>query len=429
MSVDELVSKIASESGLEEEEIKKRVEQKQKELGGLITPEGAAHIVANELGVNLFSGALRSSDIKIENIIPGMRSVNVVGRVKRIFPPREFTRSDGSRGRVASLILSDDTASIRVVFWGKDIDRLEKIEEGDIIRIRDGYTKEDLNGEPEIHIGTRTRVIRNPPDVDESEFPEVEESVSTIGELQDGMQSVDVLCKVMRIYEVREFTRDDGSKGRVVNLAVADKTGRARLVLWGDDVSLVEEGKIAEGDVLKVVKGYVKFRMGEPEIHVGRFGKVVLNPEGAEALAEIPVEEIVRKDMKELKTGERAEIRGAIVDVAEEVKVFDRKNGSGVVFNVVLDDGTANMRAAFYDKLAETLLNVPLEKIIAGEAEEEIERRREELLGREIVVVAAVRTNDFTGREELVVEDVNLNPDPKQEVQRLLKEAKSMVGG
>jgi replication factor A1 len=429
MNFDELISKIASESGLSEEEVRRRVEEKQKELGGLITPEGAAHVVANELGINLFSGASKTRDIKIENIIPGMQSVDVVGRVRRIFPAREFTRSDGGKGKVSSLILGDDTATIRVVFWGKDTEKLEKIQEGDILRIRDGYTKEDLNGEPELHIGSRTRVILNPPDIKPEQFPEVETQIRKIAELQDGMPSVDVLCKVMRIYEVREFTRDDGSTGRVVNLVVADDTGRARLVLWGDDVSMVEEGKISEGDVLKVVKGYVKVRMNEPEIHVGRFGKVVLNPDGAEALAELPEEKIVRKEMKELKAGDRAEIRGAIVDVADVVRVFDRKSGKGVVFNVVIDDGTANMRAAFYDKLAETLLNIPLERIIAGEAEEDINKRKEELLGREIVVIASVRTNDFTGKEELVVEDLNLNPDPRSEVQRLLKEAKSIMGG
>ena len=429
MKFDELIGKIASESGLAEDEVRRRVDEKQRELGGLITPEGAAHVVANELGINLFSGASKTRDIKIENIIPGMQSVDVVGRVRRIFPAREFTRSDGGKGKVSSLILGDDTATIRVVFWGRDTEKLEKIKEGDIIRIRDGYTKEDLNGEAELHIGSRTRVILNPPDVDPEQFPEVETKVRKIAELEDGMPSVDVLCKVMRIYEVREFTRDDGSTGRVVNLVVADDTGRARLVLWNEDVSMIEEGKINEGDVLKVVKGYVKVRMNEPEIHVGRFGKVVLNPEGAEVLAELPEEKIVRKELKELRARDRAEIRGAIVDVAEEVRVFDRKNGKGVVFNVVIDDGTDNMRAAFYDKLAETLLNVPLERIIAGEAEEDISRRKEELLGREIIIVASVRTNDFTGKEELVVEDLNLNPDPKGEVQRLLKEAKSIMGG
>lgn len=429
MNLDELIGKIASESGIAEEEVRRRIEGKQRELGGLITPEGAAHVVANELGINLFTSSPKSRDIKIENIIPGMQSVDVVGRVRRIFTPREFTRSDGSRGRVCSLILADGTASIRVVFWGKDIEKLEKIQEGDILRIRDGYTKEDLNGEPELHIGSRTRVILNPPDVEPEQFPEVEVQARKISELEDGMPSVDVLCKVMRIYEVREFTRDDGSTGRVVNLLVADETGRARLVLWNEDVSLVEEGNIGVGDVLKVVKGYVKVRMNEPEIHVGRFGKVVLNPEGAESLASLPEEKIVRREMRELRAGDRAEIRGAIVDVAEEVRVFDRKSGKGVVFNVVIDDGSANMRAAFYDKLAEALLNVPLERIIAGEAEEDLERRREELLGREVVVVARVKTSDFTGREELVVEDLNLNPDPKDEVNRLLKDAKSVIGG
>jgi hypothetical protein len=32
--------------------------------------------------------------------------------------------------------------------------------------------------------------------------------------------------------------------------------------------------------------------------------------------------------------------------------------------------------------------------------------------------------SDFSGRGELIVDDINLNPDPKIEVENLLKEAK-----
>lgn len=424
MNFEDMVKRISGETGVDEKEILEKIKEKQKELGSLITPEGAAHIVANELGINLFEGFSKAPELKIENIIPGMLNVDVVGRVLRIFPPKEFQRENNTKSKVCSLILGDGTSTIRTVFWGKSVEMIEKgeIEEGDVLRIKRGYTKENLNGEAELHIGNRTRIIVNPKDVDKENFPSPWENRKKISELEDGMPSVDVVCKVLRIYEPREFEREDKSKGRVVNILVGDETGKARVVLWDEDVNLID--RIKEGDIIKVRKGYVKLRFDEPEINVGKYGKVILNPEEKVEVKDIE-KKIERKEIKDLKQGETAEIRAAIVEVYENFKVFDRENGrKGVVINAIVDDGTGNIRAAFYDKMAEVLLNIPLEKLLNEDVSKEIEERKKEILGREVIILANVKYSEFSGREELVVNDINLNPDPKEEVRMLLRKIK-----
>lgn len=289
MKLDEMVKKISGETGIKEEEILDRIEQKRKELGGLITLEGAAHIVANELGINLFEKLSNVIELKIENIIPGMKNVDVIGRVLRIFPSKSFKRTDGKEDKMCSMIIGDETGNIRVVVWGRNVNLIEsgEIVEGDILKIRGGYTKENINGEPEIHINNRTRIIVNPADIDKEKFPTPLENKKKIEELEDGMVNVDVVCRVVRIYELREFEREDGSKGKVLNLLVADETGKARVVLWDEDVNIAE--RIREGDTIKVKKGYVKFRFGEPEINVGRYGKIILNPK--ETVTSIKIDE------------------------------------------------------------------------------------------------------------------------------------------
>jgi replication factor A1 len=434
MELEEIIKKIVGDTGMKEEEVQARIDEKQKELGGLVTPIGAAHIIANEAGINLLEGLSKEKDLKVENIIPGMGRVDVVGRVTRIFPAREFERKDKSTGRVASAILADETGSIRVVFWDKYVDLLEegKIDEGDVLRIKKAYTKENINGEPEVHLGIRARVIINPKDVAGDEMPLPEGRRKKINELEGGMGSIDLVVRVLRIYDVREFEREDKTRGKVVNLQVGDETGAARLVLWDEDVSLVEDGKIAEGDVLKIIRGYVKLRFGEPEVNVGRYGKVVINP--GEEVGETPGVRVTlaggggRKRISDLHEGDKGEVRGALVEVYENLKVFDRKDGKGMVVNAVVDDGTGSMRAAFYDKMAEALLNITLAEATEGDVEEKIRKRRKEILGREVVVTVSVRHNDFTGREELLVLDLNLNPDPKKEAEELLKEVKLMEG-
>ncbi len=425
-----MVAKISSESGRTEDEIRDMIEEKREELGGLITPEGAAHVVANGLGINLFKGVSLHKELKIESIIPGMKSVDITGKVVRVFPPREFDRKDGTKGKVCSLILGDETGTIRTVFWGDDVSLIEdgKIAEGGILRIRAGYTKENLNGEAELHIGSRTRVIPNPGDIEPESIPVSKDMEKSISELEEGMGGVDVICKVLRIYEVRQFEREGQAPGRVVNLRVGDETGTARLVLWDEDVALVEKGQIREGEVIKANNAYVKFRYDEPEIHIGRHGKVTLKPEAS--IGDIPgwYGEVTRKRMEELRTGDRAEIRGALVEVYDNLRIFDKKDGSmGMVINCLIDDGTACMRAAFYDKMAEVLTGLTLQQVTDGDITSELEERRKFLLGREIVATVSTRHSDFSGRDELVVQELDLSPDPRQEARMMMEEAKGLV--
>jgi replication factor A1 len=430
MELEEMVAKISSESGRTEDEIRDMIEEKREELGGLITPEGAAHVVANGLGINLFKGVSLHKELKIESIIPGMKSVDITGKVVRVFPPREFDRKDGTKGKVCSLILGDETGTIRTVFWGDDVSLIEdgKIAEGGILRIRAGYTKENLNGEAELHIGSRTRVIPNPGDIEPESIPVSKDMEKSISELEEGMGGVDVICKVLRIYEVRQFEREGQAPGRVVNLRVGDETGTARLVLWDEDVALVEKGQIREGEVIKANNAYVKFRYDEPEIHIGRHGKVTLKPEAS--IGDIPgwYGEVTRKRMEELRTGDRAEIRGALVEVYDNLRIFDKKDGSmGMVINCLIDDGTACMRAAFYDKMAEVLTGLTLQQVTDGDITSELEERRKFLLGREIVATVSTRHSDFSGRDELVVQELDLSPDPRQEARMMMEEAKGLV--
>ena len=66
LSYNEIINKIKTEKGLSEEEIKDKVKEKLNRLTDLVSKEGAAHIVANELGVKLFD-SLSRREIKINS--------------------------------------------------------------------------------------------------------------------------------------------------------------------------------------------------------------------------------------------------------------------------------------------------------------------------------------------------------------------------
>tara|TARA_B100001971_G_C18194218_1_gene540459 strand:- start:379 stop:1314 length:936 start_codon:yes stop_codon:yes gene_type:complete len=142
---EKLIERITRTSGLEKNEIEKKVSAKQEKISGLISKEGAAQIVASELGISL-----DSEKSKINELAPGMKRVNVIGKVINLFPVRSFTR-EGEERKVANLQIADETANTKVVLW--DTNHINLIETGKII---DGSVIEILNAssrDNEVHLG------------------------------------------------------------------------------------------------------------------------------------------------------------------------------------------------------------------------------------------------------------------------------------
>jgi len=121
----QLIEFISETSGVSVNEIERKVEAKRAKLAGLISKEGAAQVIAAELNVNF-----DKQIIKLSQIVPGMRKINLIGKIINLFPVREYTKN-GRKGRVASFVLADDTSNMRVVLW--DENHIDLIAKGQII--------------------------------------------------------------------------------------------------------------------------------------------------------------------------------------------------------------------------------------------------------------------------------------------------------
>lgn len=164
MSYEQIVEKIKIEKGLSEEEINSKVKKKCEQFSELISKEGAAHIIANELGVRLFEKI--SKRFKIKNLSPMLRNIEVAAKVIRLYEIRSF-KTEKREGRLAAMLVGDETANIRVVVWDeKLIKQIEEknIKEDDVIVIRNAYVREN-NGFKELHLGSGSVIEVNPVDV------------------------------------------------------------------------------------------------------------------------------------------------------------------------------------------------------------------------------------------------------------------------
>ena len=142
---ERILKVIAKSSGLTESEIEGKVEAKRSKLAGLISREGAAQVVAAELGISF-----DNEKLKIDELSLGMKKVNIVGKVIELFPVRTFTRN-GKEGKVANMVIADDTSNVKVVLW--DEHHISLIEKGElvlekVIEVSNGNMRDN-----EVHLG------------------------------------------------------------------------------------------------------------------------------------------------------------------------------------------------------------------------------------------------------------------------------------
>ena len=193
---DLLVERIVKSSGLEKEEVERKVEAKKAKLSGLISKEGAAQIIAAELGINF-----EDQDLKISELMGGMRKVNVVGKIINLFPVREYSKN-GREGKVANFVIADDTGSTRVVLW--DINHIalienETIKVGDVVEIKNGSTRDS-----EIHLSGFSELKKSDKVLEDVKT----EAVVSEGSLEEARQGQNIKVRgvIVQVFQPRFYS-------------------------------------------------------------------------------------------------------------------------------------------------------------------------------------------------------------------------------
>lgn len=203
MDFNELLQKIIEKTGLPQDEIQKKILEKQRELSNLVSKEGAAYIIAKELGLDVFPKTKRRLEIK--NVIPKIRDLKLTARVIRIFEPKNFERN-GKKGKVASIILGDETGNIRLSLWDNQTDIIEKLKPGMAIETFGAYTKDGLGG-VEMRLGNKggIRILEQSelPTIDRlQKSSEIERKV--IAGLKEG-ETAEIRASVVQLFETSIF--------------------------------------------------------------------------------------------------------------------------------------------------------------------------------------------------------------------------------
>lgn len=191
----ELVTKISAESGLSEEEVLSRIEKKRSEMSGMVSDEGAAYLVAKELGVSLLR---KQERLSIANVMAGMQNIDIIGKITRI-TKRDF-ETEKAKGKVANVFLSDETGTVRLVLWNDEIDRLEGLPEGSVVHVK-GFVKDGLLG-PEIRVGRYGSIAKSDEDIPAVAGRRYERS--SIADMKEGYAN-EVKAVLVHVFESNPF--------------------------------------------------------------------------------------------------------------------------------------------------------------------------------------------------------------------------------
>ena len=277
--VKDILSKRAE---LSEAQILALIEEKKKEGRGLLSEEGAARLVAEELLIQTRGTELGRMQVK--DLVSGLNDVTISGRVLLAWSPQQFQRKDGTPGRVMRLVLVDKSDRVRCAIWDRHVDILSRAGDlqGRIIRIGHAYTRQGLSGDTEVHAGERSSIQIDPNDMPTSDLAEFKDLFTPLSALAPGTTQINAIGVVQVAPRHYTFSKEDRT-GSVLRTIIADESGVIPLVAWNERAE--ELRNIKNGEILQILNARIRLdNNARLELHVESRSQVQILPSAPEYL-------------------------------------------------------------------------------------------------------------------------------------------------
>jgi replication factor A1 len=237
-------------------EFKEEIKKRSKDYDNLLDEDAIAFLIIDELGRN------KQNISKISEITPGIETT-LFGKITNISKSKNFTRKNGSSGKVINLEISDETSSCNLVLWNKDVELVKNktIQKGTNVKVINGYIKDGFNG-LEINIG-RWGLIETEPE----DMPNIKTNID------NSKISKNIKGKLISIEPSRAFFRDNGEFGFVTNIKIEKDDGNIEaLTLWDKKVKEIQS--FNQGDKIEIENLDIKVKNGKKEAHLNGKGSI-----------------------------------------------------------------------------------------------------------------------------------------------------------
>jgi replication factor A1 len=136
-------------------------------------------------------------------------------------------------------------------------------------------------------------------------------SSDLLKDLYAGAKEISLETRVLNLSPAKQFSRKDGSPFYLRTMTVYDTNSTASVKLWDEKANLPGIENIKPGDLIKIIKAYVKSDLdGSPTINIGSGSNI----ETTNTKSEIPTIDTITKDVSELQEGQKDLVITGMID-------------------------------------------------------------------------------------------------------------------
>jgi replication factor A1 len=143
-------------------------------------------------------------------------------------------------------------------------------------------------------------------------------------DLYAGAKEISLETRVLNVSPAKQFSRKDGSPFYLRTMTVYDTNSTASVKLWDDKANLPGIENLKPGDLIKIIKAYVKSDLnGSPTINIGSGSNIEIT----DNKSEIPTIDKITKDISELQEGQKDLVITGVIDGVVNSMEFTNSRG------------------------------------------------------------------------------------------------------
>ncbi|NCP71775.1 hypothetical protein GW835_00060 [archaeon] len=435
----QIFNRVMEETGKDEPFLLEELEKIKAKYQGLLSEVGASIMLAKQLGVNLDIKQSTSAIVKIKDLDNIQDAASIYARIKFISPPRYYTQKDGSKGKITSLFIFDDTGEIKLNLWNEHSEFISSLnlDKNSKILIKDAYIT-TYNDKKELSLRQGGSILLDPKDF--PLIPPKEENLVDVSDISATEQLIDVIGRITAIYNKNTFKGKDDRDKSVLNFEVSDGIKSLRFVAWDPWPDYILEN-LSKGDLVKLSDLRVKEGLYDLEVSLNWFSTVLKNPKTSKKIPSLSDILTLTKSLEEgkiesLEDGRNYSLEGLIVSInRNNLRYFKCKecnekvqiiNGdficekcskvvdvnTNLFGSIDIDDGTGILKVVFFSDLAEKLFSLNKEDLKKELSDEDkltiFDRLENELLGKRIKLSGRAKLNSFSSQIEFLADSIEV---------------------
>ena len=170
-----------------------------------------------------------------------------------------------------------------------------------------------------------------------------------IKDLYVGAKEVTLDSRVLNFSPAKEFNRKDGSTFLLRTMTVYDDNSTASVKLWDEKAKLSNIENLKPGDLVKIIKAYVKTDLnGSPTLNVGSGSSIEI----IDSESKIPSIDSITRNLNSLKENEKdLVVSGTIFGTINSMQFTNSRGKPGKALRLRLKDGEGNsLRVVLWGK-------------------------------------------------------------------------------